>query len=394
MQFLRDKGIAIVGYAELKNQRRGNRLPLELVGEVFQQLIDRTRIDPNLIDGLVSTMTNTHIHFPYWTNNIADYLGLSLRYAQVTDLGGATTTTNVANAAMALQCGAAEVVLCMAADAPSTLFSTRLEGHQQEFLAPAGFAGPPQIFALVMSAYAHRYGSPDKGLARLAVAQRKGAQANPNAVEQLRKPITEQDYLESKAVSSPLRMLDSVMGCDGANCLLMMRTEKAKALGFRNLVHPVGFASCINFDPQQTVPAEEIWRSGFSIAGPRALELAQLKPAQIDMLHAYDDFLIAVLLQLEQIGFCKDGEAARFLIEHDTSYDGDFPINTSGGMISAGQSGFAGGGTVLTEAVRQLMGKAGERQVRKADNAVVTGIGNMQYARNWGGSAVLVLERA
>src|SRR5262249_16123899 len=159
--------------------------------------------------------------------------------------------------------------------------------------------------------------------------------------------ITEQDYLDSKAISSPLRMLDSVMSCDGANCLLMMRTEKAKALSFKKLVHPVGFASCINFDPQQTVPAEEIWRSGFIAAGPRALELARLRPSQIDMLQAYDDFLIAVLLQLEQIGFCGDGEGAQFLAEHDTSYNGDFPINTSGGMVSAGQSGFAGGGVVL-----------------------------------------------
>jgi acetyl-CoA acetyltransferase len=112
------------------------------------------------------------------------------------------------------------------------------------------------------------------------------------------------------------------------------------------------------------------------------------------MLQPYDDFLIAVLLQLEQIGFAPAGGSSEFVLSRDISYRGTFPINSGGGQISAGQPGLAGGGVNLTEAITQLMGAAGERQVKRADNAVVTGIGAMQYARNWGTSAVLVLEAA
>jgi acetyl-CoA acetyltransferase len=119
-----------------------------------------------------------------------------------------------------------------------------------------------------------------------------------------------------------------------------------------------------------------------------------MSPDDIHMLHPYDDFLIAVVQQLEQIGFAPAGSGGDFILRHDIGFSGDFPINTGGGQISAGQPGLAGGGINLTEALTQLFGEAGERQVRRARNAMVTGIGAMQYARNWGTSAVLVLESA
>jgi acetyl-CoA acetyltransferase len=110
------------------------------------------------------------------------------------------------------------------------------------------------------------------------------------------------------------------------------------------------------------------------------------------MFHPYDDFLIAVLIQFEQIGFCAPGEGSRFILSHDLSYSGDLPLNTGGGQISAGQAGLAGGAHNFVEATRQLFGTAGKRQVRNPVNAMVTGIGTIPYARNWSTSAVMVLE--
>jgi len=112
------------------------------------------------------------------------------------------------------------------------------------------------------------------------------------------------------------------------------------------------------------------------------------------MLQPYDDFLIAIVLQLEALGFCRPGEGGRFVLETDLSYRGALPINTGGGQISCGQAGLAGGGLNFVEAVRQLRGEGGARQVANPRNAMVTGIGSIPYIRNWSMSAVMVLEGA
>src|SRR5690606_8133230 len=106
----------------------------------------------------------------------------------------------------------------------------------------------------------------------------------------------------------------------------------------------------------------------------------------------YDDFTIAIQLQLEALGFCERGKGAEFILGTDLSYRGALPLNTGGGQISAGQPGLAGGGLNLAEAVRQLFGEAGERQVSDARNALVTGIGVIPYGRNWATSAAMILE--
>jgi len=171
---------------------------------------------------------------------------------------------------------------------------------------------------------------------------------------------------------------------------VLMSTQKAQSLGIQTRVYPTAYREISNFDAQQTI--EDITVSGFSQVGPQALADVKMKASDIHMLHAYDDFLIAVLLQLEQIGFCKAGESGAFIQKTDISYKGMLPINTGGGQISAGQPGLANGGVNCVEAVRQLMGQAGARQVKQPRNAMVTGIGAMQYARNWATSAVMILE--
>ena len=157
-------------------------------------------------------------------------------------------------------------------------------------------------------------------------------------------------------------------------------------MGVKRPVFPVAYSEITNFNGREMTP--DITETGFSVVGPEALKKAGMSAADITMFHPYDDFLIAEMLQLEQIGFCGRGEGSQFLLDTDVSFKGKLPINTGGGQISAGQPGLAGGGLNLTEAVRQLMGEAGERQVSDAGNAMVTGIGVIPYARNWGSSSV------
>ena len=137
----------------------------------------------------------------------------------------------------------------------------------------------------------------------------------------------------------------------------------------------------------------EITDSGFLDVGRRALRQTGLKASDIQSFHPYDDFVIAIMLQLEHIGFCEQGSGADFILSRDMTFKGDLPLNTGGGQISAGQPGLAGGGLNLVEAVRQMFGEGGARQIKRTQNAMVTGIGGIPYARNWCTSGVMILEQ-
>jgi acetyl-CoA acetyltransferase len=389
MEWLRDRSIAIVGAAQLPCVRKSGKTALELGGEVLARLLDDTGIDRAQIDGLAITLANAEAGNAFWTSVMCETLGLSVRWAQVTDIGGCSVTGNIGRAAMAIHAGMADTVLCLAADAPTERFTTVQSGYRTEFCDPFGY-GLPASFGILTSAYAAKYGSPERAMAKLAVAQRNGAVLNENACDVLRKPITEEDYLASRMIADPLRLLDCVMRCDGGNAFLVMSTKRARELGFNRFVHPIGYRERVNFDARGDI--DDITISGFTDVGPAALRDAGLTPAQVHSFHPYDDFYIAVMLQLEQIGFCAAGQSAAFVMDTDVGINGQLPINTGGGQISAGQPGLAGGGVNLIEAVDQLLGRAAARQLKRADNALVTGIGVLQYARNWGCSSALVLE--
>ncbi|MEP9377531.1 thiolase family protein [Aquabacter sp. CN5-332] len=391
MRFLQDRSIAIIGYAEAANVRGSGRSALDLAGEVLAGALKATGLARGDIDGLACTQAMSEAGNPFWSNLLAETLGLSPTWCQTTDLGGSSNVGNIARAAAAIHSGMCEIAVCIGADAVSTQDLSRQVGHRTEFCDPFGYAGPLVAFGLLSSVYRSQYGMPDAALAKLAVAQRRGALENPNASAVLRKPLTEADYLNSRVVCDPLRLLDCVMRCDGASAFIVTSTETARRLGVTKMVHPIAYRERVNFDPQETIP--DITISGFSDVGPKALSDAGLSPSDIHMLHLYDDFLIAVLLQLEQIGFCGAGQAEAFVKERSLAYDGDLPINTGGGQVSAGQPGLAGGGVNMSEAMRQLFGEAGSRQVKRHGNALVTGIGVLPYGRNWSSSNAMVLER-
>ena len=353
MNFLARRDLAIVGYAETKLVRRSERSALSLAGEAVNALLARTGLQRDQIDGFATTLAMSEGGNPFYSSLMAEGLGLSVTWCQATDIGGASSGGNLIRAGMAIEAGLCEIVLCLAADAVSTQDRSVQSGHRTEFCDPAGYAGPLSAFALLSSVYDHRYGLPHDALARLAVTQRNGALLNDNACEVLRKALTEREYLDSKIVSDPLRILDCVMRCDGASAVLVMSTRKARELGFEKLAHPIGYAERINFDPREQ-HADDILVSGFTDVGPRAFKAAGMSPKDVHMLHWYDDFLIALILQLEQTGFCGPGEGGAFVLAHDMGHAGDLPLNTGGGQISAGQPGLAGGGVNLIECLRRM----------------------------------------
>ncbi|MGE0630004.1 MAG: thiolase family protein [Hyphomicrobiaceae bacterium] len=389
--YLENKDVCIVAYGETKIDRATGKTAYELAAEVAEELFAKTKLKPKDIDGVGFTVPMSECSNPFWSNYCTDYLGIETRWLQTTDLGGASAIGNVARASMALQNDLCETVMLIGTDAPSTKWSAIYGGYRNQFWEPTGIQGPPGAFGLLYQRYMAQHDLDFRGLGALAVAQRNGAAVNDLAYEKFRKRITVDDYLNSRLVSTPLRLLDSVMFCDGANGVVMMKTERARKLGFTNLVYPIAYSEVSNFDVANQTP--DITISGFSKSGPDALAKAGLKPSDISMFHPYDDFLIAVMLKLEQIGFCKKGEGSQFLRDTDLSPTGQLPINTGGGQIGCGQPGLAGGGVNLVEAVRQLMGEAKGRQVPDPKNAMVTGIGVIPYGRNWGTSNVLIVSK-
>lgn len=384
---LRDN--AIVGFAETKIVPKSEVDVWELGAEVLESLIERTGIEKDEIDGLAISSSMTGAGNPFWSQATAEFLGLELDFCQMVDIGGSSPNGAVARAAAALDAGLCTTVLLLFADT-AVRESNQKQRSFMEFQTPTGLIGPPASFGLLTTRYEHQYGLDYAALGKLAVAQRGHAVLNENACEKLRKPITVDDYLNSRMIADPVRLLDCVMPADGASGLLMTTKKRAKEKGLSSYVVPIGYGERTNFGADQAL--WDATESGHGVAGERAFKAAGLSPKDICSFHPYDDFIIAIMLQLEMLGFCDRGRGSEFINGTDFTHTGDLPLNTSGGQISAGQPGLAGGGVNLIGAVRQLFGEGGAAQVKNTRNAMATGIGGIGYGRNWYTSTVLILE--
>ena len=380
---------AIVGFAETKIVEKTDQDIWELGAEVLDRLLTGSGFEKPEIDGLILSASMTGSGNPFWSQTTADQLGLELDFCQTVDIGGSSPLGALARASAAIDAGLCTTAMLLFADTQSVENNSRMRAFNAEWTAPYGLLGPPGAFGLLSKRYEHLHGLDYRMLGKLAVAQRGHAVLNPNAVEKLRRPMTIDDYISSRMIAEPIRLLDSVMVCDGASGLLVTSRARARQKGVAKLVTPIGYGERTNFRIGESVV--DITQSGHLAAGKKAFASAGLAPKDICSFHPYDDFIIAMMIQMEMLGFCKPGQGCGFIREHDFTHTGDLPLNTGGGQISAGQPGLAGGGVNLVEAVRQLMGAGDARQIKRIDNALVTGIGGIPYGRNWATSTVMIL---
>jgi len=382
--------MAIIGYAETKIVLKSEVDVWELGAEILDQLLERTGFEKGEIDGLILSSSSTGAGNIFWSQTTADQLALELNFCQTVDIGGSSPVGAVARAAAAIDAGLCETVLCLFADTAVAENNGRPRSYGAEWTTPYGYLGAPMAFGMLSQYYDDKFGLDSRALGKLAVAQRDHAMLNENACEKLRKPITIDDYVNSRMINDPIRLLDCVMPCDGASGLLMTRRDRAERRGITKCAVPIGYGERTNVGAASAIVDPTL--TGHRQAGERAFAQAGLKPGDIGSFHPYDDFIIAIMMQLEMLGFCPRGQGAAFINETDFLFSGDLPLNTGGGQISAGQCGLAGGGTNLIEAVRQLFGEGGPRQVANSATALVTGIGGIPYGRNWNSSTVLILS--
>ena len=382
---------AIVAFAETKIVERSDVDIWELGAEVMETLLVRSGVEKAEIDGLILSASMTGAGNPFWSQSTAEFLGLELNFCQTVDIGGSSPNGALARGVAAIQAGLCETVFLLYADTQAREQNQRQRSYGQEFVSPQGLMGPPGAFGFISKRYEHEFGLDFKSLAKLAVTQRDHAVLNDNACEKLRVAITVDDYMNSRMISDPIRLLDCVMVCDGASGLLLMSKKRAKEKGLTKLVVPAGYGERTNYQASELL--FDPTRSGHAVAAEKAFKQSGLTPKDIHSFQPYDDFIIANMLQMEAIGFCKRGQGCGFINETDFHFDGDLPFQTGGGQISAGQTGLAGGGVNLVEGVRQLFGEGGKRQIKKSETALITGIGGIGYGRNWTTSTVVILER-
>jgi acetyl-CoA acetyltransferase len=327
------------------------------------------------VDGLLTTP----IRVAQWAmpvGMVAQGLGLRPGYLATLDVAGASGVAMVHHAAMAVATGQAETVLCVAGQNQLTNVSRAATVAQ---LASVGWAHPeyeapygpliPTLYALVAQRHMHEYGTTSEQMAEVAVAIRGHAALNPLAHK--REPITVADVLASKMITTPLHMLDCAIVSDGAAAFVVSSRANLKRRAVKLLGQGYGFTHAYIGDHQG------IATTGAVQSGSKAFEMAGVKPADIDVAELYDCFTITVIVELEDLGFCPKGEGGRFVEGGRIRLGGALPVTTHGGLLSAVHPGLAGGMFHVVEAVRQLRGEAGARQVPDAELVLAHGNGGI-----------------
>ncbi len=355
--------------------RRSEHGAAWFIARVLAAMLRRSGLAKSAIDGLcLSSFTLS----PDTAVAFTQHAGLSPRYLEWLPMGGASGVVALRRAARAVQAGDAEIVACIAGDtANATSFTDLIENFSsfsRDAVYPYGAGGPNASFALITDAYMQRFGATRADFGRLCVAQRANAQRNPLAL--LRERLTLEDYLAARPIAEPLHLFDCVMPCAGADGFLVMHRARAESLGLRG-VRLLGAIERHNAYPDDPVQM----RGGWAVDREALWAQAGIGPEAIDLVQVYDDYPVIAFMQLEDLGFCAKGEAAAFVRDHDLTVAGDFPVNTGGGQLSAGQAGAAGGYLGLVEAMRQLTGEAEGRAVADARRALVSGFGMINYDR-------------
>ena len=376
---------AAIGIGELKPLKEpGNNTALGLMGTVAAEAIADAGLEKKDIDGFLVGMPFSDPGMIY-PASAAEVFGLTARMLNVVDIGGASPAGMIWRAAAAIDAGLCNAVLCIVADL-NRAGDQRVPtiSVQREFEAPYGNIGANCGYAMIAHRHMFEFGTKPEQMAKVAVDQRANALKNPLATFN-DKALTIDDVLSSRMIVDPLHLFEIVSPVSGGAAVIVASPEVAK-----RAKHPpvwlLGAGECANHSTITYAPS--IVESPIKPAAETAFKMAGLAPKDMHFVCPYDCYTITVIVTLEDAGFCKKGQGGRFVEEHDLTWKGDLPCNTHGGQLSFGQPGLAGGMSHVTEAIRQLMGRGGERQVKNARLGYVNGNGGIMSEQ-----VSLVMER-
>ena len=386
---MKDKA-CIVGIGESAYTRdlEAARSVLAIQLEASMRAIEDAGLSPQQIDGILPSQ------YGPTTEALAANLGIEeLRYSTTVHTGGAAAVASLQHAAMAVASGAADHVLVVSGwngysmTRARNILSTNVTvlpggAIARDYYMPYGLTVPAQWYALIARRHMYEFGTTQEQLGAISIAMRKHAHLNDQAIMRDRE-MSLDDYLSSPVIADPYRLFDCCIETDGAAAAIVTTPERAKELK-STPVYIMGAAAGHPYPADDITNREDIFKVGLTEAAPKAFAMAGVSPSDIDFAEVYDCFTFEVLQQLEEAGFCKRGEGGAFVEGGRIEIGGELPVNTHGGLLSEAH---VLGMNHIVEAVRQLRGGAGKRQVADAEIGVVTGWGD------FGDGSIAILRR-
>lgn len=361
------RSVAIVGVAESDQIGRVEKSNLQLHAESAYNALEDAGLSIKDVDGLMTAGTSTL--------TLGEYLGVNPRFTDTTAVGGSSFIIHIAHAMLAIQAGYCETVLVTHGEAGRSARS-RSGGNASEpgpqFESPYGYIGAPINYAMAARRYMHQYGEDytRQGMAEVAVATRKWANLNPKAYFK-DVPMSFDEYHDSRWIAWPFHLPDCCLVTDAGGAYVVTTAERARDLP-KKPVWVLGAGEGLDHGIISQMP--DLTSTWARESGPAALKMAGVTHDDIDLAMIYDSFTYTVLVTLESLGFCGPGEGPDFVANQRTAPGGDFAMNTSGGGLSYTHSGMYGMFLVL-EAVRQLRGETGDRQLDNPKLSLINGTG-------------------
>lgn len=382
-EVLKKNKIVIAGVGETEQGKIPDKSSFHFLSEASKLAIQDAGIKKSDVDGLVTAFSLVEHTFMHCTT-FADYFGMRPRFFSSVAVGGATAVWMVAEAAMAIASGQAEVVLCVRGDntlsgiSSSGMVALIREMCHAEFEFPYGLTTPGG-YALAAQRYLHDFGATREHLAAVAVTMRKHAALKENAMN--KDPLTVEEVINSRVIAEPLTKYDCSIISDGGAAFIVTTEDKAKELGIQNpLAYLWGMGQGYSHQYLTTLHDLDQIYNAINTSGQKAFQTAGIGPSDVDVAFLYDCFTITVLLELEGLGLVPKGEGGPFALEGRMEIGKDLPVNTHGGLLSQAHLGAM---HHVVEATLQLRGSAaGERQVKDAEVALVHGNGGIVSAHS------------